>query len=304
MTEPIGPVVCIGDVMVDVVARLSGPLNHGSDAPGRVSVSPGGSAANVASWLADAGTASAFVGRMGDDAGGRDSVAALRAAGVEVHAAVDDARATGTCIVLVHPDGERSMVPDAGANAALSEEDLPLRVLDSGRHLHVSGYALLSEGARPATLAAIDRVRDRGITWSVDPSSAAPLAAIGAQSFLDWTTGVDLILANVAEAAVLTGLDDPEAAALRLAAAGGDVVVKLGAAGALWARAGAAVIHMPARPAHVVDTTGAGDAFAAGFLSAWLTPVRTPRNALESGCRLAARAVAIVGARPAPRVRR
>jgi sugar/nucleoside kinase (ribokinase family) len=282
--------VVAGDVMCDVVAVLPGPLAHGSDTPAAITLHGGGSAANVAAWAAAAGAEVTLVGRVGDDALGREAVASLRAAGVRTQVATDPRLATGACIVLVHPGGERTMVPDAGANDALEVAALP-----AGRHLHLPGYALLRPGSRPAALAALALARERGMTVSVDPSSSAPLEAASAQAFLEWVAGVDLLLPNADEARVLTGEADPEAAALALAGPG-EVVVTLGAEGALWTD-GREVVRVAAESADVVDTTGAGDAFAAGLLAARLGGA-DPAAALAAGCRLAARAVASTGARP------
>ena len=154
-------VVVLGDVMVDVVARLSGPVALGSDSAARVSWGSGGSAANVAAWLVMAGVERpALVGRVGDDPQGRAAAEELAAGGVDARLAVDAERATGTCIVLVAPGGERSMLPDAGANDALAAGDLPDELLVSGGHLHVAGYALLRSGSRRGG-AVGDRARGR-----------------------------------------------------------------------------------------------------------------------------------------------
>ena len=115
----------LGDVMVDVVARLSGPLAPGSDSHAVIRFHGGGSAANTAAWLAQAGTEPLLVGRVGDDERGQTVRDELRAAGVEVALTVDPELPTGTCIVLVGPDGERTMAPDAGANDGLSDATCP-----------------------------------------------------------------------------------------------------------------------------------------------------------------------------------
>jgi len=140
-------IVVVGDVMVDVVARLSGPVAEGSDSAAQVSWAGGGSAANVAAWLALAGVERpVLVGRVGDDPQGAAAVAELEAGGVEPRVAVDRELGTGTCIVLVAPNGERSMLPDAGANDALRPGDLTDDLLEPGGHVHVVGYALLRGG--------------------------------------------------------------------------------------------------------------------------------------------------------------
>lgn len=293
-------IVVVGDVMVDVVAVTSAPLAVGSDTPARVSDRGGGSAANVAAWLGLRGVRTAYVGRVGDDPPGRAAVDELRRLGVEVHARVDAERPTGTCIVLVSPDGERSMLPDPGANAALSPADLPPDLLAGAAHLHLSGYVLLREASRAAGRAVLRQALERGVSVSVDPASAAPLRATGPDGFRRWTEGVELLLANADEAEVLAGADDPERAGARLAGWYPEVVVKLGAAGARWHGAGGAAVAVPAEPAVVVDSTGAGDAFAAGYLAARVAGALPP-ECLRAGAHLAARAVAQVGARPVGR---
>ena len=284
--------------MTDVLALAQAPLAVGSDTPSRVLVAGGGAAANTAAWLAVAGHPVTYVGRVGDDAFGRSAVAELAAAGVSVQAAVDPSRPTGTCVVVVTQDGSRSMFPDTGANAGLLAADLPAGAFTSGSHLHLSGYALLTEGSRAAALAALDLARTAGMTISVDPGSAGPIRRIGATAMLTWVAGVDLLLANEEEAGLLADHDGgPAAAADRLTGHVGQVVVKLGAAGASWTGAGAGSRHAAAVATMVVDTTGAGDAFAAGFLPRWLAG-DDPGLALQAGCRVAAHAVAVPGARP------
>jgi len=281
-------IVVLGDVMVDVVARLSGPVAVASDSPSRISWGFGGSAANVAAWLVAAGGAPVLVGRVGDDPQGAAAAADLTAAGVDARLVVDPDRATGTCIVLVAPSGERSMLPDAGANDGLQADDLPDELLAAGRHLHVTGYALIRPGSRPAARAAIERAKSAGMTVSVDPSSAAILSA----EFLDWADGADLLLPNADEAEALGGV---RALTERFP----ELVVKLGAQGALWTD-GRKEVRIRAAAAPAVDSTGAGDAFAAGLLYARINWAGVG-EALASGRDLAARAVAGHGARPPKR---
>jgi ribokinase len=199
---------------------------------------------------------------------------------VHLHLARDAERPTGTCVVLVAPGGERTMLPDPGANDALSATDLPQF---AGDILHVSGYALLRPGSRAAALTAIERARDAGMKISVDPASAAPLA--NDPVFLQRIAPIDLLLPNADEAAVLgPQIDVPE------------LVITLGARGATWTDGIETVAARAVAVDDVLDTTGAGDAFAAGFLGAWAGP---PAQALEAGVILAAEAVARVGSRHA-----
>jgi ribokinase len=283
----------LGDVMLDVVARLSGPLAPGSDSHAVIRFHGGGSAANTAAWLAAGGAEPLLAGRVGDDERGRSVRDELRAAGVEAVLGVDPELPTGTCIVLVGPDGERTMAPDAGANDALSDADVPDELLAAAGHLHVAGYALLRSGSRPAARAAISRALERGMSVSVDPSSAALLSP----EFLDHADGAGLLLPNAEEARMLSGEHEPERAARALAARFGEVVVTLGADGALWTDGRESVGCDAVPVGAVVDSTGAGDAFAAGLLAARLDGA-APDEALAAGARLAARAVSQPGGRP------
>jgi ribokinase len=292
-------IVVLGDVMLDVLTVASAEPAHGSDTAARISLQPGGSAANVAAWLAAGGTPTTYVGRVGDDETGRQAVATLRAAGVQTWISIDPFQPTGTCVVLVHPDGERTMFPQVGANATLApaEVDAALADVTAPWHLHVSGYALLS-GAQRAALHGLSTARARNASTSVTCASAAPLSRVGAAAFLQLTKDVQLLLANAAEAELLTRQSDPVDAARDLTRSYAAVVVTCGSGGAVYATADNPPVHSPALRVDAVDTTGAGDAFAAGFLPAWLSDT-PPATALAAGHQRAARAVAQLGGRPA-----
>lgn len=294
MTAP--RVVVIGDLACDVVVRMSAAPAPGSDTDVRTTVADGGSGGNVAAWLAAAGQDVGLVGRVGRDAFGERLVAGLKRAGVHVAAAADPERATGVIVALVDPAGERTMLSDRGANLALRPKDLPEPWFRPGAHLHLSGYTLLDPGPRPAGRAALALAAEKGMTASVDPASWRPLERAGARAFLQWTSTARLCLPNITEAAVLTGSHDPAVAARLLAQTYDEVVVTRGPSGAVWSD-GAHQEELAAMATTVLDTTGAGDAFAAGFLSAWLDGA-VARHALAEASRSAALAVRTLGARP------
>jgi sugar/nucleoside kinase (ribokinase family) len=293
-------VVVVGDLMTDTVAHAALPLAKGSDTPATVTMHGGGSGANIAAWLAVDGAEVAFVGRRGADIAGRNRDMELMGYGVDARLVMDPERPTGTCVVMVTHKGDHTMLSDPGANAALSPDDLPKDLFTPGSHLHVSGYTLLNEGSREATLTSIALAQRAGMTVSVDGASAAPLERVGAEPFLQMTNGATLLFVNADQGRVLTGREEPEKAARVLNAWYPQVVMKLAADGALFYLNGRPdPAHVPGPPIErVVDGTGAGDAFCAGFLPAWLDK-KPPGEALASGCRLAVRALALVGARPA-----
>jgi sugar/nucleoside kinase (ribokinase family) len=299
MTAARRPVLVLGDVMTDVVARVDDPLALGSDTAAHVRTRQGGAGANVAAWLAALGRPTRFVGRVGDDPFGREAVQALRTGDVDVRAGVDRVHATGTVVVLVGADGERTMLPDAGANSNLTLDDVAAGAVHDCAWLHVSGYTLLNPGSREAGVAALDAARTAGVPTSVDAASAAPLQALGGKEFLRLTQDIDLVFCTLDEAEVLVGTRDPELVLARLTGTYRQVVLKLGADGARWASEGSATVAAAACPAAgaVVDTTGAGDAFAAAYLAARLDGQPT-EAALEQGCRTAASVVTRAGTRP------
>src|SRR6202042_1596560 len=161
-------VVVVGDLMTDTVAHAALPLARGSDTPAVVTMHGGGSGANIAAWLAVDGAEAAFVGRRGPDIAARNRDMELMGYGVDARLVMDPERPTGTCVVMVTHKGERTMLSDPGANAALSPDDLPHDLFVPGAHLHVSGYTLLAEGSRNAALAALDYARRVGMSTSVD----------------------------------------------------------------------------------------------------------------------------------------
>jgi len=289
-------IVCLGDVMVDVLAILPGPLRHASDTPAPVTLGHGGSAANTAAWLAACGAPGYFVGRVGDDAFGREAVRVLVDQGVSPLVSIDPAAPTGVCIVLVSPDGERTMIPSSGANLTIRPADLGADLLGAQDHLHLSGYALLNEGSRETALFALGTAASVGASVSVDAASAGPIRAVGGAVFLDWLPDGALLLANADEVRALSPEPDDAAALDHLVERGLTVVLKRGGEGALVA-SGADRLPVPATPVPAVDTTGAGDAFAAGVLAA-LHHGSDLVEAVRQGNALGARAVSQVGARP------
>jgi sugar/nucleoside kinase (ribokinase family) len=291
-------IVVVGDLMTDTVARAALPLAKGSDTPATVTVHGGGSGANIAAWLTVEGAEVAFVGRRGADIAGRNRDMELMGYGVDARLVMDPERPTGTCVVMVTHKGDHTMLSDPGANAAFAPDDLPQDLFGPGPHLHLSGYSLLRDGSQAAALAALERAHQVGMSISVDGASAAPLERLGAEPFLDLTNGAQLLFVNEAQAAVLTGRDDAAQAARVLTAWYPEVVVKRGAEGALYADGRSEPVLVPAQPLEqAVDGTGGGDAFCAGFLASWLDN-KPPAEALAAGCRLAARARSLVGARP------
>jgi sugar/nucleoside kinase (ribokinase family) len=226
-------------------------------------------------------------------------VAELTGLGVDCFVRRVPDTATG-CVVVLSAGAERTMLTDRGANVLLEPSDVDDALAAGGfTHLHLSGYVLLDERSAPAGEHALVRARALGMTTSVDAASAAPLGRFGAARFLSLVRGTDALFANAEEARVLCGAAGSDTVGL----AGGlldhavSVVVKSGVDGAVWAGRDTVPVAVPAEPAHLADPTGAGDAFAAGYLAAWLAG-QGPAVALAAGARLGALAVSRLGGRP------
>ena len=290
-----GIIRVLGEVMVDTVVVLEAPVQMDTDTPASIEDYDGGSAANLASWLAEVGTSVELIACVGDDAPGQRAIDALARQGVGLRVRRSSGLATGRCVVLVGPDGERTMLPDPGANADLRAQDLGAQAWLAADHLHVSGYTLMRPGARDAARTALESARASGLSISIDASSAEPLRQM-AGGLLPWCAPGDVLFANADEAEVLTGERDPHDAAAALSRSGLVAVVKAGSRGAYLAQH-ASVVHAPAVDARIRDTTGAGDAFAAGYLAAWRSGADEPA-ALVAATRLAALAVGRPGGRP------
>lgn len=268
-------VVTLGETMALVRATEVGSLRHVS----RLALGIGGAESNVAIGLRRLGVDSSWLGRVGDDALGERVVRELRAEGLDVRAVVDAAAATGLMVK------ERSTAASTAvfyyragsAGSRISPEDLPAGWIEEADLLHVSGItALVSSSGRATLNAAIDRARAAGVRVSFDVNYRSALASPDAARpvLRALAERADIVFGGAEELALLFADADPDAdasgAAHRLLDAGcAQVVLKLGAAGAV-AFAPGAVVESPGMRIDPIDTVGAGDAFVAGYLSATL----------------------------------
>jgi sugar/nucleoside kinase (ribokinase family) len=290
-------------VINDVLVKPLGGITPGSDTPAAIRARPGGAAANQAAWMAHLGAAVTFAGRVGaGDAGYHRSE--LARVGVRAHLAVDPEADTGSIVIMVAPDGERTMFTDRAANTKLRQDDLPASLLDDADVLHLTGYTFCEPSLLEVALWLLDQARARDLAVTVDPGSAAFLARMEPGAFLRWTDGAAVCFPNRDEAAVLVGEADPITMATRLTRHYGVVALKLGAAGCVLAVAGQTPVRVAAIGVReVADTTGAGDAFCGAFMSRWLAAGQDPHvtslaGAAEFAARIAASVVTRFGARP------
>jgi sugar/nucleoside kinase (ribokinase family) len=291
-----GRVLVVGDVMTDVIVVPDGPIIKGSDRRASVRSRPGGSGANQAVWLGAMAADVWFAARVG--AADRSMYENyFRGRGVVPMLAGDSEQPSGVLVTLVDPDGERSFLTDRGANLSLCAADLPETLLDGVRLVMVSGYSLFAPGPRAAVLGLLARAKARGVAIAIDPASTGFLTDIGPAQFIDWTAGADWIFANAEEAALLTGAAGLEDQVRALGTCFANVIVKRGRLGAVLGGSDGIRLDLPAPSVTVRDSTGAGDAFAAGFIAAFLDGA-DEAAAMTAGIAAGARAVQVIGGQP------
>ena len=275
----------VGDVVEDVVVWTRGPREHASDNPATIFHTRGGSAANVA-VAASSQCHVRFIGRVGDDERGRALTAELSRLDIDVR--VQREGTTGTIVVLVDEDGERTMFPDRGAAAELGAID-PFW-LDGAAWVHIPLYGLTTAGSAAAIVQLVEHARTVQLPVSFDASSMSALRSVGRERIdeLLWSMRPRAFFANADEAELL-GL-------LEMQLPGGvSVVVKRGHRPVI-VRTVDTTIEVPVPPVEqVLDSTGAGDAFAAGYLVAAMVG-ESASGAVLAGAELAATALHRPGA--------
>jgi ribokinase len=267
--------------MLDVIVKLEGPLAAGSDVRAATRACAGGQAANVAAWAASLGAQARCIAKRGDDDAGELVARELAARGVELVGPVASG-ATGIVVSLVE-DGERSLASDRGVAPSLEPGELDAAWLECDV-LHLSGYALLREPIGAAALHAARLARDAGARVSVDLAAWTEIRRFGPVLFRERLDELapDVLFATEAEWELLGG-------AYLTAPVG---VLKRGPRGCTVVTADARLDLAPVA-ADAVDTTGAGDALAAGFLLGG-----SLEEAGRRGLEAAARCVARVGSLP------
>ena len=296
-----GDLVSLGDLAWDVLAKPDTLLQAGGDTTGRLELSGGGSAANVAVWARRLGQPSTFVGKIGHDTFGELAVAGLRDEGVTPQVTISEAHPTGVILALIDRRGQRAMLTGQGADWELLPTELPREVIGAARHLHLTAWSLFRDPPRSAALEAARIARAAGATLSLDPGSFQMIGQLGRGQFLEIVSSIpfDIIFPNADEARAMSGKDTPEAALdwFRQRYPAALVVLKMDENGALIEGPACARTHVNATRDVLQDATGAGDAFGGAFLAHYLRrgdPAAAARCAAQVGGWVVSR----FGARP------
>lgn len=311
-------VVGIGNAVVDVLASVEDSFleNHGvtkgamtliDDVTARrlyAAMPPsreisGGSAANTIAGIAGLGLKAGYVGKVREDQLGQIFAHDIRALGVVYDGPFAEATApeeTARCLVLVTPDGERSMSTYLGVSSSLMPGEIDAEMMARADWLYLEGYLFDLDAAKAAYARAIEAARTGGGKIAFTVSDPFCVSRHHADMRALVRDHVDLLFANRAEILALYETDDLDAALTQAVDEAEMVVVTLSGEGAVVAVDGARTA-VPAAAPKVVDTTGAGDLFAAGFL-AGLVQGRSPRDCARMGCAAAAEVISHIGARP------
>lgn len=265
--------ICVlGDAHLDVIVAITGPVAADTDTPARTRVSVGGQAANVAAWVSALGGRSRLIAALADDPAAALVASELAARGVDLVGPVIGGH-TGVVVSLSAGGADRSMLTDRGVGPLLDETAIQPGWLDGCSWLHLPAYSLTSEPVQGAALVAAAEARARSARLSVDLSSTAAITGYGRAAFVDLLRGLgpDLVFGNQAETGLISDMLDTR------------LITKLGPGGVIVDGR-----HYPAATTEPTDATGAGDAFAAGYLV----------GGVHLGLAAAARAVATMGAMP------
>ena len=263
------PIICLGILVADIVGR---PLRT-VPAPGRLvlvdemSLHTGGCAINTGTALARLGLPVEVIGKIGTDSFGDFVLNALAERGIGSKGVIRDKKVgTSATMVMVAPDGERRFVHYLGANAQLTLGDVDLSMVEAGSILHIAGSLVMPGIDGEPTAKLLRHARAAGVITFLD--TVWDDTGRWMKTLAPCLPYVDYFVPSLPEGQALTGLDDPAEVARALLSYGVKTVgLKMGVDGCLVMSAAGQLVRLPAFQVEVVDATGAGDAFAGGFIA-------------------------------------
>ena len=288
-------ILCIGDAALDVIVKMQTEIHVGSDTTSQISMHGGGAAANTATWLAQLGHSVFFSCRLGDDAAGHAISSEFDLWKIEHQKTFLENEKTGVVVVLVDDKGDRTMFPDSGANSGISKRDLPdLRGFDAA---YLSGYSLFNPLSTNGVLRMVNEIKEVGIPLIFDPASVGTMMAFTRKRVIETLPHMDITIMNEDEARYIADCDSLDKALDFITEIVSIAVIKTGSSGAIARIRGSNTVISHADAVNAIDTTGAGDAFAAGFIPMWLES-KDLLASMNAGNEVARQCVAIIGARP------
>ena len=282
-------IIFVGDVMQDILISFKDQIAYGSDTQSQIKIQGGGSATNTACWAATQNVPVGLVARIGDDQTGKLIREGLIHPNLSLNLVETPNSRSGSCGILIDAEGERTMFPDPGANLFLSASDVPSPWFETAEIIHISAYSLLRTNTKKTIQEIIEKAKQHNIKTSIDVASSQPLIDNDGFNSLAQLAPFDYLFANKDEAEVLGDTSKIKSLCHNL-------ILKKGNKESIWLSPDREIIDIPANMV-VVDSIGAGDAFAAGFLTS-LVKKEPAATILKNANNLGSQAVKISGARP------
>jgi len=294
------PLLVLGDFAWDVLIRTNTDLLPGGDTFGEVLLAPGGSAANVAVWASRCGLKSSFIGKIGRDRFGQLAKENLEWENVDAHFIETDMHRTASVAVWIDQSGQRSMVSGQGADFSLFPSELPVDIITSTKHLHLTAWSFFTDPPRAAATRAAKIAKENNATLSFDPASYQLIKQRGPEKVVKIINdlGIDIIFPNLQEGQILSGETEPEAIVNKLNKFFPNTVIalKLDSKGALVLANNKITPVYPGSET-IIDATGAGDSFAGAFLAHYFKK-KNLEEAAKYAVKISAWVVNKIGARP------
>lgn len=282
-------IIFVGDVMQDILISFKDKIAYGSDTQSQIKMQGGGSATNTACWAATQNVSVGLVARIGDDQTGKLIREELIHPNLSLNLVETPNSRSGSCGILIDAEGERTMFPDPGANLFLSASDVPSPWFETAEIIHISAYSLLRTNTKKTIQEIIEKAKQHNIKTSIDVASSQPLIDNDGFNSLAQLAPFNYLFANKDEAEVLGDTSKIKSLCHNL-------ILKKGSKESIWLSTDREVIDIPEN-VEVVDSIGAGDAFAAGFLTS-LVKNEPAATILKNANNLGSQAVKISGARP------
>lgn len=282
-------IIFVGDVMQDILISFKDQIAYGSDTQSQIKMQGGGSATNTACWAATQKVLVGLVARIGDDQTGKLIRDGLIHPNLSLNLVETPNSRSGSCGILIDAEGERTMFPDPGANIFLSASDVPNHWFETAEIIHISAYSLLRTNTKKTIQEIIEKAKQHNIKTSIDVASSQPLIDNDGFNSIAQLAPFDFLFANKDEAEVLGDTSKIKSLCHNL-------ILKKGSKESIWLSPDREIIDIPANMV-VVDSIGAGDAFAAGFLTS-LVKKEPAATILKNANNLGSQAVKISGARP------
>lgn len=294
------PLLVLGDFAWDVLIRTNSELHSGGDTFGEVLLAPGGSAANVAVWASRCGLKTSFIGKIGRDRFGDLAKDNLEWEKVDAHFIETDTHPTASVAVWIDQSGQRSMVSGQGADFSLFPSELPLDIIKSAEHLHLTAWSFFTDPPRSAATRAAKIAKANGATLSFDPGSFQHIKQDGADKFIEIIKDldIDIIFPNYEEGQILSGKSEPIDIVKRFKKFFPNTIIalKLDSKGAMIFDEEKITPIFPGTET-IIDATGAGDSFAGAYLAHYFSQ-KNHIEAAKYAVKISAWVVNKIGARP------